>query len=461
MNWGVIDRRALAGLWGMLLGGLAGVIGVALAGAAFAVSAAADNSASALVEAAHLPPLLTVAGEPVELRYDAYCVADEESEGACRVAGAVYVRRSGPGPFEEIPLRLDPDAEIGRYVALLPQRLVGSATGFEYYAVLRDESHGTETTLPAGGAAAPQRSVPLGRAVTVHLDAHDFGHTRAATERVAAAAWGEGPTDAGLEQGRNLTPIGGSAFDVDSSGTVSVLDEAHKRILRWSSHVREPSRVSLDVDGTLADMSIADDGTIYVLESGHPGETRLMRIFRPDGAAPTSGPVAERADQVRVGPLGAVLLQQPSGQWTSATSGERVLAPASQRRSGRAGRPLRYGGEVVLLRVANEIRVALLRANGVRQSWRISSDTPLAEVQLAEPAGDKLVLVTRVYTDGQDEFVVLVLGARGVAQSFSLDSSDWAETAPVSRFRVARSSLYQLGSTPEGLFVDRFGLEVK
>jgi hypothetical protein len=43
----------------------------------------------------------------------------------------------------------------------------------------------------------------------------------------------------------------------------------------------------------------------------------------------------------------------------------------------------------------------------------------------------------------------------------SLDSVDWAETAPLSRFRLRGSSLYQLGSTSAGLFVDRFDLEVK
>jgi hypothetical protein len=67
----------------------------------------------------------------------------------------------------------------------------------------------------------------------------------------------------------------------------------------------------------------------------------------------------------------------------------------------------------------------------------------------------------RVYTDDLSEFVGLVLGPKGIVHSFSLASADWAETAPLSRFRLVGSSLYQLGSTPAGLFVDRFRLEVK
>jgi hypothetical protein len=66
-----------------------------------------------------------------------------------------------------------------------------------------------------------------------------------------------------------------------------------------------------------------------------------------------------------------------------------------------------------------------------------------------------------VYTNDQDEFVVLVLGPGGIEQRFSRDSADWAETAPLSRFRLVGASLYQLGSTPAGVFVDRIDLEVK
>jgi hypothetical protein len=116
---------------------------------------------------------------------------------------------------------------------------------------------------------------------------------------------------------------------------------------------------------------------------------------------------------------------------------------------------------VIVLRVGNEVRVALVGRNGARRSWRVTSDTALAEVQLAEPLGDRLLLVVRAYTDAESEFVALLLDRDGLAQRFSLSSADWAETAPLSRFRLAGSSLYRLGSTPQGIFVDRFDLEVR
>jgi hypothetical protein len=97
----------------------------------------------------------------------------------------------------------------------------------------------------------------------------------------------------------------------------------------------------------------------------------------------------------------------------------------------------------------------------VKRSWRITSQTTLAEVQLAEPIGQLLVVVVRVYTDDADEFVALVLGTQGVIRRVALDAADWAETAPLGRFRLVGKSLYQLGSTPARAFVDRFDLEVR
>jgi len=94
------------------------------------------------------------------------------------------------------------------------------------------------------------------------------------------------------------------------------------------------------------------------------------------------------------------------------------------------------------------------------RSWRIRSLTPLAEIQLAEPLGDRVVVVLRTYTDTDAEFMVLVLGDRGLERRFSVDPADWAETAPLSRFRLVGSSLFHLGSTQTGMFVDRFDLEV-
>jgi hypothetical protein len=201
-----------------------------------------------------------------------------------------------------------------------------------------------------------------------------------------------------------------------------------------------------------------------VLETaGQEGrESPLVRRFAPDGTSAGAWHTAERtASALRMGPNGPVALAYPSSQWMPLASGGGPFDRRAQLQHATAGRPFDAGGgEVVVLRRGNEARVAVVGRDGVRRSWRVSSETPIAEVQLAQPMGSRLVLVVRVYTDSRDEFVALVLDGHGLARRFALDSADWAETAPLARFRLVGRSLYQLGSTPAGMFVDRFDLEV-
>jgi hypothetical protein len=462
-------RRTIAGgAWGLVAGSALGAGMLALAGVAVAhrLASRVDGDPGALIEAAHMPPLLTLGSDPVELRYDIYCAApgnDPESGAPCSASGIVYARAGRSGAFQAIPMKLDPGAAEGRYVATLPPNIGSSPTGFSYYAVVRNDGSGAEATIPAGGATAAQSSLPLRQPVGVALGAHEFGAVRKADARVASAAWGDGPAQAGLEGGPQTTPIGATGFDVDASGVVSVLDEAHRRVLRFVRGAKQPQAIPLAINGTLADMSIAQDRTIYVLETAGQAaaQTPTLRSFAPDGKSKGSWHTAERTvAAVRIGPDGPVTLDYPSTQWMPAAQGGDALDRTAQEAQGRAGRPLPGGGQVIVLRVGNELRGAIVGPTGVRQSWRITSQTPLAEVQLAEPFGKGLVIVARVYTDRRDEFVALVLDESGIVRQFSLDPAEWAETAPVSRFRLVGSSLYQLGSTPAGMFVDRFDLGV-
>jgi hypothetical protein len=276
---------------------------------------------------------------------------------------------------------------------------------------------------------------------------------------VFSASWGGGAADVGLESGPNLTPTGGSSFDVAPDGVVHVLDEIHRRVLRRSADGSMLSSAELGIDGTLADIAIGPDDTTYVLETARTDHRPLLRAFGRSGEPRGSVEIGERtASQVRIGPDGPIVLGQPSSQWVPADVGAPSAASASPATVGRPGRTLPGGREVVVLRFGSEVRALVIGADGVRRSWRVTSATPLAEVQLAEPIGVRLLLVVRVYTDGRDEFVALLLGPHGLLENVSLDSADWAETAPLARFRLVGSSLYQLGSTTRGVFVDRYDL---
>ena len=453
-------RRSQAVVVGLTFGALFGVLLALSSGRAFADRE--PDAGRPILDATHLPPLLTTAGENVVLRYDVHCTAAAEAEDAsCKPTGSVFLRAGTTGPFRSHRLSLEERASEGRHVLLVPPAIASSGRGFSYYAVFEADDGRTRVTLPAGGAEAPHRSIPLGPTVDVSLGRHAFGHVRRADDRVAEARWGHESGEVGLEGGTNAPPVGGSSFDVDSAGNVLVLDQVNKRVLRWAPGSPRPGHLAVPVDGTIADLSVAPDGTMYVLEGARAGQPPAVLTFDRSGRSLEITELEERtATQVRVGPSGPLVLQQPSGQWLAPGRDGRPFAEASPEAAGLPGRVFPGGDEVVVLRTGNEIRLALARQGIVRRAWRVTSQTPLAEVQLAEPLGQGLLVVVRVYTNTGDEFVVLRLGPRGLLGSMALDSADWAESAPLGRFRLAGSSLYQLGSTQRGPFVDRFDLEV-
>jgi hypothetical protein len=452
-------RRRLLG--GALAGGLAGIVtGAVIAAAAPRAheQGEPDVAVRSLIDAAHVPPLLTLPGEPVTLRYAIVCPApgDAPFGGApCDASGDVYIRAGSTGPFTRMPLRRTQDSASGRYVLGVPSAIAGSRECFSYHAVLRNDATGASTTIPAGGVSAPQRSLPLDRPVTVRLGLHRFGSTRAADERVLDAPWGAGLGEVGLGGTPGGLRIGPSSFDVAADGTVVVLDGNNGRFERWSRG--GVSAVHADLDGAVDDFALAADGTAYVVDGR--GRPPLVRHLGRDGRLLAAEPLVERTwSQLRLGPEGPVVQQAPSEQWLRAAPG---LGRSEQARSGRAGRPLADGTELVVLRVgAGELRLARVAAGRVRTGWRIVSETPLGEVQLAQPAGNRLVVVVKAFTDTTDEFVVLILDGHGLVGRFSVPPAQWAASAPLARFRLVGSSLYQLGSTPASAVVDRYDVEV-
>jgi hypothetical protein len=427
-----------------------------------AIAQRPDDTARAVFEATHLPPLLTLPGERVHLSYDVHCAHEgvEDPESGCEVAGTVYLRN---GPRDAFwPLQLEPTSVDGlrRLKAVVPTDVIGPR-GFEYYAEIEAAGNTNRILVPAGGADAPHRSLLLASPIDVDLGVHAFG-IAAPGSRIVSAPWGDGPANVGLESGRNLPAMGASAFDVSADGAVSLLDEAHRRVLRWESSSAGPTRVPVSIDGRMADISLGEGGSFYVLESvAPPGHTPLVRHFDSTGRELDAVETAERgASQVRIGPDGPVVLQQPSHQWMPvADRSAAPVPPNDQRRNGRIGRPLRSGSEVVVLRRQHDVLAALVSTRGVERSWRVTSGTPVAEVQLAEPIGRRFVLVLRVYSDSASEFVVLVLDRRGLVKTISTPTDEWAEATPLGRFRIAANRLFRLGSDATAAFVTAYDLE--
>ena len=453
-------RLLAGGLSGLIAGTAGGIVAIALlAGGASGGARAGDAT---YMSAANVPPLLTLPGERVTLRYAIVCPpARADGAGTCDGAGEVYLRAGRTGPFERLTLSRGSDSEAGRYVVDVPDR-IASSPALTYFAVLRDTANGGSLVVPSGGADAPQASYRLERPVTVDLGTHVFGATRAAAARVVRAPWGRGLAEAGLSGGPTSLRIGPSSFDVGLDGTVTLLDGVNQRIERWRGG-RTVSTAPVDVPAATNDLAVGADGTIYVLDgASSAGFTPLLRTLSPAGALVRARHIADPTwSQLRMGPRGPVVQQEPSEQWMPAEDGAAPLDRTAQARRATSGRPTGDGSHLVVLRVGTgEVRLARVVAGVVRASWRVVSDTPLGEVQLAEQWGDRFVLVVKAYTEKQDEFEVVVLDRGGIVQQFAVPSDQWADAAPLAYFRLAGGSLYKLGTEPTGAFVDRYDLEV-
>lgn len=448
-------RPRIRSLAGGAAGIAAGVIGGIALTAASAAGPPSGSPAPAFVDAAHVPPVLTVRGEPVSLRYAIVCPPRDDGR-PCDGSGTVYLRAGGTGAFRPFALARGADSVNGRYFIDVPADVAGSPGGFSYYAVLRDERTGASITVPAGGADAPQVSRPLQAATLVQLGRHVFGNVRAPDAPVAAAGWGASLREVGLAGTRELGFAGPSSFDVEDDGTVDILDSVNGRVLRWARG-RPPEAVSLGDPAELADFAVAADGSFDVLEPHG-----RLKHYLGDGTAAWEQQLADRTwAKLAHGRSGPVVLQQPSEQWMPAAVGAAPLTPKQQGQAAHTAKHLANGGDVLVDRVGeSELRVAELHGGKERRSWRIMSATPLGEVQLAESHGNHIVVVTRAYTENRDEFEVLLLDRGGLAGHFAAESNSWTETAPLARFRLTRDGLYRLRTTPSGTFVDRFDLEV-
>jgi hypothetical protein len=158
---------------------------------------------------------------------------------------------------------------------------------------------------------------------------------------------------------------------------------------------------------------------------------------------------------VRVGPNGPIVHAYPSEMWLPTGATAPPLTPARQLAAAEPARRVR-DGSVVVRAGDDEAMLALVQGDRVAQAWAVRSRTRLGEVQLAEPYGDGLLVVVRVWTERKAEFRVLLLSGEGLVGSFAVDRAEWAESASLSRFRLQGTTLYQLRSTPSGTAIATF-----
>jgi hypothetical protein len=424
--------------------------------------------ADQFLKAISAPLKLRAPGDAPEIRYDISCLPPDgnaEGPGVCDGGGTVYFRASG-NITASVPLQLDQAVQVGRYVAAVPAA-IWTAPWFTYYAVVTDNSTGRSILVPPGGAGAPQVSFAIGGG-TIDLGTHAFGVVRQASARVAGAQWGSGDGQVGLEDGADQ-PTGASSFDVDSTGEVYLLDEANGRMLKFGSG-DVPQAVPLPgLSGVKGDLRVSDaSSTAYVLEVANAASARpLLRSFTMQGGPLSTSAVADAAAaQIRLAGGTAYVSEYPSSVWAPVlqANGTVPVDSATQFARSLPGAPS-SAGNVVVFAGGNEVRIGTYTPSGATyrlSAFRIASATPVADVQLAQtlPSG-RLLVVFSVYTDTDHEYEAVVVDPSGaLVDQFSLPAFDWAQSMPLSRFRLVGSSLYELGTTDQGAFVDRYDLEV-
>src|SRR5262249_39388189 len=262
-----------------LVGGAAGIAAGLIGGVVLTAVSAAGTTPMAdgpsLIDATHVPPALTVRGEPITLRYGLICTPRAD-DLPCDGSGTVYLRDGRAGAFRPYVLQRGDESLDGRYFLDVPPGLGDSPDGFSYYAVLRDDATGATITVPSGGADAPQLSLPLQDPVTVALRRYPFDSVREPDAPAANAARGSRPGEVGLAGSRDLGYSGPSSFDVERDGSVDLLDSVNRRVLRWSRGTRDD--VPLTGDLELADFAAEPEGGYDVLD-----EHGTLEHFGADG----------------------------------------------------------------------------------------------------------------------------------------------------------------------------------
>ena len=434
-------------LAGFVLGGLVGATFLTVNVVGASSPEPEGVTISSFGQILHTPPLLAEAGQPVELSYDVVCGQTKDEPGeTCSPKGSVFVRASGAGGFVEHPLEQEPDG-------LLSAEVSAGDGGFDYYAEL-DNGRGETATLPEAAAVAPQHVWPLQSWTTVDLGLEPFGETRSPSSVVSELTWGKGSQAVGLDSGQEQSRIGPSAFDVAPDGSIVVLDQVNHRLSRLRLGAGT-TQLPIPFAGGEGDLAVGGDGTIYVLDAG--ASQPVVRSFTPTGDLIAGTPLAETiADMVRVGPDGPLVHAYPSEMWLPTGQGRPPLTAEEQLAGAKVARSVGGGLAVVVSASPVETRFALVRGGDVVRAWLLRSTTTLGEVQLAEPYGDGLLVVVRLWDEDHAQFRVVRLAPDGLAATFSVERAEWAETASVSRFRLHDSTLYQLRSSSSGVEIATF-----
>jgi hypothetical protein len=427
--------------------GLLMVGGGALKGsvAARPVLASPGDAAVGVLQLFYTPPVLVRAGERVLVPVDVVCATpagtscDATVSVAARAGAEAWHRVEAPGVKG---MRFDLTAPASRASG------AGRTGRVDFYLSARDAS-GRSTSL--GSAVAPLSFYVVPDLPVVKVGAIAFGRVRRG-RAVLSLPWGSGPMRAGIQPGIEAATLGPSSFDVDAAGRISVADSLQGRVavFRDGALLRQ-TRLSLSAR---ADIAVGAGGRTFVADREH--RTVTVRTIGSTSRVESTSSIGSAAGwQIHATATGAFVNALPLDAWIGADS---PLGPPLQ------GMPSSSDTRVIRLGTERSVRIGLVRGDQVESAVEITSPVRFGEVALADADGaGGLVVVVHVWRSAPtaaDQYRVIHIRNGRVIETFAVANAKFAETPPLSRFRLApNGDLYHLATRPSGMSIDRYAMQ--
>jgi hypothetical protein len=397
-------------------------------------------------------PVLVRAGETVAMPVQVVCVTARGH--ACEATVSLGVRAGDGDAWRFQTVRAGPRLSFD--LSEPAKRAAASSRDRSVAFFLQARARGVVSSLPAGNVGPPLRFYVSSDVRTVKVPSVPFGHWNKG-QTVLSLPWGSGPGRAGLALGRESPTFGPSSFHVDRAGGVHLLDPLQDNLAEFRGHRLMKLHPVVTEPG--ADLAMTAQGVAYVahMVRGAVGVTRLGPSGRSLGTV-SLGPSV--LSQVRTAGQSAYAEVLPLDAWVRVPrkpGSASKLAPIT-------GRPLLSGGRLLRVGTERHVRLGIVRAGTVHGAVQLRSSERFGEVALAEPDGSGgYVVVVRTWQwrpRPADQFQVVRISNGLVAQTFAVSSRSFADTPPLSRFRLGDDGrLYQLVSTPAGIRIVRFELK--
>ncbi|HEX2069571.1 MAG TPA: hypothetical protein VHH54_05140, partial [Actinomycetota bacterium] len=358
-------------------------------------------------------------GETVRIAVDAICTTAEGKQCPVDVTLGTQV---GSEPWQTVTRGADPGLQFDVTDAAARTR-ENRANSVRFF--LRAHT-ATGLATSAGSPRAPLTFWVVPRMAEIAIPSIPFGQVRKPAN-VLFLPWGTGPANAGLSPGRESLTGGPSSFDIDDEGRIHLLDTEQDRLAVFSGGelVREvPMALGSD-----ADISVAADGTTYVLEVRD--NVAEVRAVSPSGRVQPARPLAEAlSGHVRTVGQEAYVNLLPADVWVPVPSGDETLTSALPPRT-LTGVPVPADSELVRIATTERVRLATVYKDQVWDAVEVHSETPLGEVALAEPDGYGgywcVVRVWRETPTPADQYQVLHINGGKIVQSFGVSAEQFAD----------------------------------